>query len=416
MNRLLVALLAAFDAVIVVAVGLAVALAPLTVLWVFGLGGDADWGALWPAAAKVWQAGHLVPLQVHLGDEYATVAGIPADATRFEFSLAPLVFAVFTAVFAVRSGARTARAGAWIVGVCASTASVAVLSAAVALTSPVEAVTVGTWQAVLLPAAVFGAAALCGALVRAWREGDGGVLDRIRAWADVDDTGIVEASARGAAAALAGFVGVGALVTAVGIAVGGGEIIALFEAAHVDLAGAIVVGLGQVAYLPTLVVWGAAFAAGPGFALGAGTAVSPGGTSLGVVPGIPALGAVPEAPSPWLLLLALAVVGVGAVAGWIARSRLQAERGDDETFLSRIVVLAVMIVVAAAGAALLAAAASGAIGPERLQQTGPAPGALALAVAVEIGLGAAAVLLSPRTASASPASPAPEAPLPSPVD
>ena len=52
MHRLIVALLAAVDAAIAVAVGLAATLAPLTLLWVFGLGDAADWGALWPTRAR----------------------------------------------------------------------------------------------------------------------------------------------------------------------------------------------------------------------------------------------------------------------------------------------------------------------------------------------------------------------------
>ncbi len=395
MNRLLVALLAAFDAVIVVAVGVVAALAPLTVLWVVGID-DADWGALWPAAARIWQVGHFVPLHVTLGDEYAAIAGIPADATSFVFSLAPLAFALFTAVFAARSGARAARAGAWVVGVCAGAGAVAALSAGIALTSAIAAVDVDLWQAVLLPTLVFGVAALGGALVRAWRDGDDGPLDRLRDLLDLDDTGIVQAGARGLAAAVVGLLGVGAALTAVGLALSGGEIVALFEAAHVDLVGAIVIGLGQLAYLPTLVVWGSAYAAGPGFALGAGTTVSPGGTSLGVVPGIPLLGIVPESPSPWLLLLALAVVAVGAFAGWTARVRLQEETGEDEPLVPRLAALGVIVVGSAVGAAVLALAASGALGPGRLQQAGPEAGPLALVVGVEVALGAAAVLLAPR--------------------
>ena len=67
MNRLLVALLAALDALIAAAVGVAAALAPLTVLWVLGLGGTADWGALWPASVRLWQFGQLVPLAITPG-------------------------------------------------------------------------------------------------------------------------------------------------------------------------------------------------------------------------------------------------------------------------------------------------------------------------------------------------------------
>lgn len=395
MNRLLVALLAAFDAVIVVAVGVAAALAPLTLLWVFGVSG-ADWGALWPAAATLWQAGHLVPLHVAMDAEYAALAGIPAEASSFVFSLAPLAFAVFTAVFAARSGARAARAGAWPTGVLAGTAAVAALAVVIALTSGLAVVTVLTWQAVLAPTALFFAASLGGALVHAWREGDDGVLDLLRDRIDVDDSGIVESAARGIAAALTGLVAVGAIVTAIGVVAGGGRIVALFEAAHVDLTGAIVVGVGQLAYLPTLIVWGAAYAAGPGFALGAGTTVAPGGTDLGVVPGIPVLGMIPEEPSAWLLLLALLVVAVGAAAGWIARTRLLAAHRGEEPLVPRLVVLGLLVAGSAAGAALLAVVASGALGPERLQHTGPAAGAFALAVAIEVALGAGAVLLAPR--------------------
>jgi len=396
MNRLLVALLAAFDALIVVAVGIAAALAPMTLLWVFGVSG-ADWAALWPAAATLWQAGHLVPLHVVLDAEYAAIVGIPAEAASFTFSLAPLAFALFTAVFAARSGIRAARAGAWATGVMAGTATVSALAALIAVTSSLEVVTVPTWQAILFPAGIFFLSAAAGALVQAWREGDDGLLDLARDRLDIDDTGVVEASARGIAAALAGLVAVGAAVTAAGVLAGGGRMVALFEAAHVDLVGALVVGTGQLLYLPTLVVWGAAYAAGPGFALGTGTTVSPGGTDLGVVPGIPVLGIIPEEPSAWLLLLALLVVAAGAAAGWIARTRLLAAHRGEEPLMPRLIVLGAIVAGAAGGAAVLALISSGALGPERMQQAGPAVGAFALAVAVEIAVGAAAVLLAPRS-------------------
>ncbi|WP_425840423.1 DUF6350 family protein [Microbacterium sp. PA5] len=415
MNRLLVALLAAFDAVIVVAVGIAAALAPMTLLWVFGVS-DPDWAALWPAAATLWQAGHLVPLSITLDDQYAAIAGIPAEAASFTFSLAPLAFTLFTAVFAARSGMRAARAGAWPAGVVAGTATVAALAALVAATSSLAVVAVPTWQAILLPTAVFFAAAAAGALVHAWREGDDGLLDLVRDRIDIDDTGIVEAAARGIAAALVGLVAVGAAVTAIAVLAGGGRVVALFEAAHVDLVGALVVGTGQLLYLPTLIVWGAAYAAGPGFALGSGTTVSPGGTDLGVVPGIPVLGIIPEEPSAWLLLLALLVVAVGAGAGWIARTRLLAAHRGDEPLAPRLIVLGLVVAGAAGGAALLALASSGALGPERLQQTGPAAGSFALAVAVEIAIGAAAVLLAPRGDGSSAVPPAATGQTSPPVD
>src|SRR5690606_37285100 len=133
-----------------------------------------------------------------------------------------------------------------------------------------------------------------------------------------------------------------------------------------------------------------------GFALGAGTTVSPAGTSLGVVPGIPIFGALPEHTSSWMLLLALGVIGVGVLAGWIARNRLAVPDTDADPFPERLVALAGIVVGSGAAAAALAVLASGSIGPGRLATTGPAPGPFALTVAVEIAVGAAITLLAPR--------------------
>ncbi|WP_336631007.1 MULTISPECIES: cell division protein PerM [unclassified Microbacterium] len=409
MNRLLVALLAAVDALVAAAVGVAVLLAPLTVLWVVSLGGSADWGALWPAAARMWQLGQLVPVEISLPAEYLAAVGIPADAASFWISLAPLALAGSTAVFAARSGARSARAGAWPVGVAAG----AVVTFAVAWflwrTSANPVAAVFGWQALLLPTAVFALPALAGALVTAWRHGDDGIVDVLRDRLERDPRWrtVPEAAARGVGVALAGFVGVGALLVALATIVRGGQVIALFEAAHVDAVGASVIALGQLAYLPTLVVWGGAFAAGPGFAIGTGTAVSPAGTNLGVLPGIPALGIVPETTSSWLLLTALLIVATGLTAGAAARARMIGASATDGT-APRAVVLAVVVGGGAAGAALLCALASGSLGPGRLAAVGPDAGPVAFAVGLELLVGAAIAMFGPaRDAGRSHAVPQP---------
>ena len=117
MHRLIVALLAAVDAALAAAVGLAATLAPLTLLWIFAFGGEADWGVLWPAAVSVWQLGNLVPLHITLPPGYLAATGIDSAAASFVLSLAPLAFAAFTAIFAARSGARASHADAWLTGV-----------------------------------------------------------------------------------------------------------------------------------------------------------------------------------------------------------------------------------------------------------------------------------------------------------
>lgn len=410
MHRLLVALLSAFDAVIAAAAALAVALAALTLLWVFGIG-QPDWGALWPAAASIWQLGNLVPLQITLPDTYLVQTGIPAEAGSFTLSLAPLAFAAFTAIFAARSGARGAGATAWITGVLCGSLVFAVIAAGVALTSQNAIARPALWQAVLFPALLHGAAALVGAVVAAWRDGDDGVIDRLHDRVDAwrGEWGAVPGLAvRGAVAALAGLIGIAALVLAVSFIGRGGEIIALYEAAHVDGLGATLLTVGELMYLPTLLVWALSWVAGPGFALGPGTAVSPAGTQLGVVPGIPILGAIPESMSPWLLLVLLLPIGVGALAGWIVRSRLVAQRRrptllttpeqEHESVGPRVVLTVAIAALTGGAAALLAAVASGSMGPGRLAVVGPSPGPVALAVGLEVLVGAGILLLSPRRA------------------
>ncbi|MFT4052637.1 MAG: DUF6350 family protein [Microbacterium sp.] len=407
MNRLLVAILAAVDAVIAAAVGVAVVLAPLTVFWVLGLGSGADWAALWPASARIWQFGQLVPVLITLPPEYLTAAGIPTDAATFWLSLTPLALAGFTAVFAARSGARAAQAGEWIVGVASGSSVTAVIAWILWRTSQNPVAAVYGWQALGLPTAVFAVPALIGALVGAWRDGDDGPVDAVRAALERrGGGGVVEASVRGGGIAVAGFIGIGAALVAVATVMRAGEVIALFEAAHADAVGTVVIALGQLAYLPTLVVWGGAFAAGPGFGLGTGASVSPAGTTVGVLPGIPALGIVPEETSHWMLLCVLLFVAVGFVAGAAARRRLltagaagaAGSPAGGEASGPRAAALAAIVVLGAGAAALLAVAASGGIGPDRLAQVGPAPGPVAFTYGGELLVGAAIALFTPLRA------------------
>ncbi|MFG6446582.1 DUF6350 family protein [Microbacterium sp. P07] len=405
MHRLLVALLAALDAVIAAAGGVAIVLAPLTLLWVVGLGSGADWAALWPASGAVWQLGHLVPLAVTLPAEYLTLTGIDPAAASFTLSLAPLALAVFTGAFAARSGRRAAQAGAPATGAVTGTLVFTALATVVALTTVNTLATAELWRAILYPALVFGLPALTAAFIEGWRLEERGAIARLRTWTQRGAWGALPALiVRGTAVAATGLLGVGAAVSGVAVLLSGGEVVALFEAAHVDAVGVVVLALAQLAYLPTLIMWGLAFVAGPGFAVGAGSAVSPAGTQVGVLPGIPVLGAVPESSTPWLLLLALLPVGVGVLTGWMLRSRLAARPSaladHDGGFGVRLVLAVAVSVVTAGLAALFAALASGSIGPGRLAELGPQPGVVALAIGTEILVGAAILLLLPRRAEA----------------
>lgn len=397
MQRVIVVLLAALDAAIAAAIGLASVLAPLTLLWVLAFGVNADWGALWPASGTLWQFGHGVPLQVVLPDELIAGLGIAKEAARFALSVPPLAILVFTLLFAARSGRRAAVAGAWATGVLSGSVTFSALAALVSLTAQSPVLQAPLWWSAVIPASVYVIGLLAGAVRHAWTEGDGGVVDRVHDLVDGwDDWAPVPVEAvRGAAIVAVSLTGAAAIGVTVMTFLRGGEVIALFEAARVDVLGAAMLTLGHLLYLPTLLIWAASWLAGPGFALGTGTSVSPAGTELGVVPGIPVLGLVPENSSIWMLVCVLVPIGCGALAGWMVRSRLVWER-TGEALGPRAAIAGGIAAISAGLAALAGVLASGSVGPGRLAETGPAVGPFALAVGVEVLIGCAILLLAPR--------------------
>ncbi|MBO3663604.1 cell division protein PerM [Microbacterium stercoris] len=403
MHRLVVALLAALDAAVSAIVGWAAALVPLMLMWVFAFGGLADWSALWPATIRIWQLGNLVPLAVALDDTFLLDMGLPPEAAAFGLSLAPLAFAVLIAVFAARSGRRAVQSGRWFTGWAAGTFTTALAAVIALLTSANPVASVAPWQAILFPTLVYGLPMLLGAVTGAWIHGDGGLVDRLHDIADRFPAGWREFPAlilRGGGMALAGVVAFAAATIAIAVPFRGTHVIALYESAGADLTGTVLITLAQFAYLPTLIGWAVSWIAGPGFALGAGTGVTPAGTQLGVLPGLPVLGLIPENGSPFLLLAVLAPVVAGALAGWgirIAfRAEAQAEGSDHEPAVPRVMLAVGIAVVAGAGGALIAVFTSGSFGPGRLAVVGPEPGAIAVALGLEVLVGAAILLLAPR--------------------
>lgn len=397
MQRLLVALLAAFDSAIAAAVGLAALLAPLTLLWTVAFGVTADWGALWPLSGTLWQFGHGVAIDVTVPTETMVEFGIPLEGAAFVLSITPLAFLVFTLLFAARSGARAASAGAWLLGSLSGAAVFALIATGVALTARLDMAHTALLPAIAMPTIVYLVGAVVGAVRIVWEDGDGGPIDRLH---DVVDgwgewAAVPAAAVRGAAFALIGVVAASALAVALMALVRGGEVIALFQAARVDGLGVVMIALAHFAYLPTAIVWAASWIAGPGFAIGAGTAVSPAGTQLGIVPGIPMLGLVPENDSFWMLVVVLVPIAAGAFAGWAVRSRLVWEgtplAAGPRAAISGGIALLTLVV-----AGVAAALANGSMGPGRLAVAGPAAWPFGLALGAEVLIGAAILLLSPR--------------------
>jgi Family of unknown function (DUF6350) len=195
---------------------------------------------------------------------------------------------------------------------------------------------------------------------------------------------------RAAMIAVAGLLVVGCVLVAVSVVTRSDRIAAVAEALDPDVAGGLALGMAGVALVPNAIVWATVYALGPGFALGAGTAVSPGAVELGIVPAVPALAAVPaDAPGlvGWLVLAG--PVGVGVLAGLSLRRFSSSSRARQ----------AVEAVAAAAAAAVvmavLALLSGGAVGVARMSVVGPVPWQAALMTLVQVGFGAVVCVVIP---------------------
>lgn len=144
--------------------------------------------------------------------------------------------------------------------------------------------------------------------------------------------------------------------------------------------------LAQVSLVPNAATWGAAFAAGPGFALGSGTAVAPSGVVLGPLPAVPLLAALPGPGSlpPSLLLVRLIPGAAGIAAGALVLRRCR----DDGPWTVGVLGAATGPV-AGALLGLLCLVAGGQLGDGRLDDLGPAPLRVALVAGGQVAVAAA---------------------------
>ncbi|MEN9621047.1 MAG: hypothetical protein RL499_1240, partial [Actinomycetota bacterium] len=148
------------------------------------------------------------------------------------------------------------------------------------------------------------------------------------------------------------------------------------------------------AFLPTLVIWAAAWLVGPGFAVGAGSTVSPIATTLGPLPAVPVLGALPVEPSSLGFMTLIVPVLAAFIAGLAVRPRLVAALDDEPPRWWGLGTAALAAVVAGLAMGFLAFVATGAAGPGRLAEVGPDPVTVGVWMLVETLIGASLGLLA----------------------
>lgn len=341
--------------------GVLAVLLPVLLGWVSAADSGADAPSAIATALQAWLLGHHASLVVPGGH----VALAPLGLT-----LIPVTLLHLTTLRVGRDLRVSGRSDA--IGLTtAVTASYAVIATLVSLLARTSAVHV-------VPSSAFLGAAAIAAV-----GGGAGAIRASGGWSGVADRLLVgvRQAVRPAGAALAMLLGSGALLVGGSLAAHRHQAGALVESLDAGVGGGVLLGLLCLLYVPTAAIWGLAFVTGPGFAVGAGTLVSPGGTDLGAVPGLPLLAALPQEPGPvWAPMVLLVPLAAGALAAVFARrgrpiaslSTATASPTLTAAVLTSAARLAGSVgVLVAAAASILAALSAGAAGPGRLAHTGP---------------------------------------------
>lgn len=209
---------------------------------------------------------------------------------------------------------------------------------------------------------------------------------------------LLPAQSRAVVAAVTGCLAVlaaaGALIAGVSLAAHLGEAVRLERSLDPGFVGSLALLALQAGYLPNAVVWGVAFALGPGFAFGAATVVAPTGSALTQLPALPLLAALPpgaHAALPgWLEPVVLALPYIAGAVGGLLLVRAVAHLPGPLLALD-VAPLAGLVSGVAAGliVAIAAAFSGGPLGDGRLADVGPSPWQAGLVSALETGIAAA---------------------------
>ena len=394
MNRSLTALFAAFEAALVVAIGIGISLAPLTILWGVQFNFQVDWIVFWRSSVDIWLLGHGVDMIFTLDPATAATLGLAGADAAFPVRIAALGFALLTVLLGIRAGRRVAETKYLLLGELVAVGTFGLLSLAVTFSALHPLARPSLVQGAIVPTLIFGASVVVGSLrshrpstdaaIRPIRDGITSRLLRLPAGLRVS----AATALRGGLASAFAVTAVAAVLLAVLLAVNYAQIIGLYEGLHTEILGGAALTLGQLAMLPTFVIWVVSWLVGPGFAIGVGSSVSPLATSLGPIPAIPVFGALPSGESAFGYVGLLVPVVAAFLAAALLRPKFAAKLDDRSRVGYTIATGVGMGIVGGVVLGSLAAFSFGAAGPGRLAQVGPDGLSVGLWAGVEIGLAA----------------------------
>lgn len=328
---------------------LSLAVVVLPAVVAFMAAGSTAGGSLGEAVAVglgAWLLGHGMPI----GTTGATLTLIPLGISGL---------ALFSCYASARRSAHTSVA-AWV----AATLTYTLGTFAIALLARTST----GWGIFLVLAGglvLGGIGSALGVLARADAPGVRGL---VRPWLDRLPEGVRPGLVGGITAASL-LIAVGGVLTVAWAIAGRADTSDIIAGLAPGAVGGFVLALVQVALVPNLIVYGAAWVAGPGFQVGS-SAFAPGSEELGPLPALPMLGGLPgevaaSSGAVWAPLIVVVCAAGAAVPLW----RRLAEHGTPG-----LVATGTAVVSAAVTAGLVLAAlvflASGAIGPGSMEHVG----------------------------------------------
>ena len=288
--------------------------AAMAAVWATNGFGRTEFSSVAAMSAHLWLLIHGVPLD--LSAVFGTSAGT--------MTLVPLGLSILPLLFCYRSGRRLARAsyeGEFLIPVLSGSVTYALICSAVYGWASPSPKPLQVLNAALVPLGIV----VVGLMWGGYREARSlsrmvGVdtaeqisqMSQYSRWAG----SYVWAVVRAAVVAAVAFVGLGALLLALGILGGWSQVVATYQELHAGAVGDAAVTLLQLGFLPNLVIYAMAWSTGAGFAFGAGTSIGLTSSTVGSLPMLPLLGAVPNSLGDVGLLGLLVPVVAGAVAGW----------------------------------------------------------------------------------------------------
>ena len=288
--------------------------AAMAAVWATNGFGSTEFSSVAAMSAHLWLLIHGVPLDL------SAVFGASAGT----MTLVPLGLSILPLLFCYRSGRRLARAsyeGEFLIPVLSGSVTYALICSAVYGWASPSPKPLQVLNAALVPLGIV----VVGLMWGGYREARSlsrmvGVdtaeqisqMSQYSRWAGSYAWAVV----RAAVVAAVAFVGLGALLLALGILGGWSQVVATYQELHAGAVGDAAVTLLQLGFLPNLVIYAMAWSTGAGFAFGAGTSIGLTSSTVGSLPMLPLLGAVPNSLGDVGLLGLLVPVVAGAVAGW----------------------------------------------------------------------------------------------------